>query len=333
MRSYRIWETGSSKNMKLDDVADLTPGEREIVVDVQAAGVGFVDALVVAGKYQNVPATPFAPGMEFAGTVRAVGPGVSNCAPGDRVTAYTLSGGFAEQAIARVGEFFPVPDEIPLEQAAIMCGSYLTAYFALTKRGHLAAGESVLVGGAGGAVGLAAIQITRALKAKTIVGTYRSQDDRQAILDAGADVAIDISGQDIKDTLRAQVQSATGGDGIDLVIDPVGGDFFQAALRTVVFSGRVIVLGFAAGEIPSVKVNYLLLKNIGVLGLDVSQYKTREPTRVEEAQRELFRLWKEGKLAPRVARRFRFEETPDAIDFVAQGRTGGRAVIAIRKDR
>lgn len=329
MRSYRVWELGSPKAMKIDHLDDLVPGEDEIVIDVRAAAVGFVDTLVVSGRYQSIPPRPFTPGMEFSGTVRAMGAGIEGIAKGDRVAAYVLNGAFSEQAVVRVGGFYPVPEDIPFEQAALLCGAYLTAYFGLVERGQFKAGESVLIGGAGGAVGLAAIQIAKALGAKTVLGAYRSDADRQAILDAGADAAIDISGTSLRDSLRARVLEATGGLGVDVVIDPIGGDFLGAALRALAWSGRLVVIGFAAGDIPSVKANYLLLKNISVLGLELSQYRQRAPERLVAAQAELFRLWRAGGLKPRVARQFSFEEIPEALEFVAAGRTGGRATIRI----
>lgn len=329
MRSYRVWELGSPKDMKIDNLPDLVPAENEVVVEVKAAAVGFVDTLVVSGRYQNIPPVPFTPGMEFAGTVRATGEGVTDTAVGDRVAAYVLNGAFAEQAVARIGEFYPVPEDVPFGEAALLCGAYLTAYFALVERGQFKRGETVLVGGAGGAVGLAAVQIAKALGAGKVLGAFRSQADRQAILDAGADAAVDLAGPDLRETLRSQVLGATDGKGVDVVLDPIGGEFLSAALRTVAFSGRLVVIGFAAGDIPSVKVNYLLLKTIGIVGLDLSQYRRHVPERLKAVQAELFDLWRKGLLRPRVARRFSFEEIPGALEFVAHGRTGGRAIISM----
>lgn len=329
MRSYRVQELGSPRNMKIDELPDLVPGPEEVVVDVAAAGVGFVDTLAVSGRYQNIPPVPFAPGMEFAGTIRSIGPGVAGWTVGDRVAAYALNGGFAEQALAKVGQFYAVPDDVPLDQAALLCGAYLTAYFALVERGGFRRGETVLVGGAGGAVGLAAVQIARALGAAKVLGTFRSEADRLAILEAGADAAIDLSGPDVQDAVRAQVLGATAGHGADVVLDPIGGAFLPAALRAMAWSGRLVVIGFAAGDIPTVKVNYLLLKNIGILGLDLTQYRRRAPERLAAAQAELFDLWRKGLTKPRLARQFPFEAIPDALDFVAAGRTGGRASIVI----
>ncbi len=332
MRSYRIVEYGSPETMRIAELPDLVPGENEVVVNVAAAAVGFVDTLVVAGRYQNTPPVPFAPGMELAGTVRAVGDGVSDLAAGDRVTAYVPHGAFAGQAFVRANEVFPVPNDVPLDQTALLGGTYLTAHFALVERGQLARGDAVLVGGAGGAVGLAAVQLARALGTGRVLGTYRSPADREAILAAGADAAIDISGPDLRDNLRREVLAATDGHGADVVVDPIGGEFLQAALRATAWGGRVVVLGFAAGEIPTVKVNYLLLKNIAVAGLEVTSYRERRPDHMRQVQAEIFRLWQAGKLNPRVARVFGFEEIPQALAFVAGGGTGGRALVMVDPD-
>ena len=329
MRSFRVQKSGSPATMTIDDLPDLMPADNEVIVNVDTAGVGFVDTLVVSGRYQNIPAVPFAPGMEFSGTVRAIGKGVSDASVGDRVAAYVLSGAFSEQAAARSGEYYIVPADVPLDQAALLCGAYLTAYFALVERGHFKRGQTVLVGGAGGAVGLAALQIAKALGAAKVIGTYRSSADRQAILDAGADVAIDVSGPEGRNKQRSEVLDATSGEGVDIVLDPIGGEFLSAALRTIAWSGRLVVIGFAAGDIPTIKVNYLLLKNIGIVGLDLSQYRYRAPERLKTAQAELFELWRKGLIGARVARSFAFEDLPEALEFVARGRTSGRASISI----
>lgn len=329
MRSYRIMEYGSPEAMRIAHLPDPVPGANEVVVDVAAAAVGFVDTLVVAGRYQNTPPLPFTPGMELAGTIRAVGAAVTDVVAGDRVAAYVLHGAFAEQAVVKATEVFPVPDDVPLDQAALLGGAYLTAHFALIERGQIAKGDAVLVGGAGGAVGLAAVQLAKALGAGAVLGAFRSPVDRDAIIEAGADAAIDVSGPDLRDSLRRQVLAATGGRGADVVLDPIGGDFLHAALRATAWRGRLVVIGFAGGEIPTVKVNYLLLKNIAVAGLEFSQYRDRLPGRVRQAQAEIFRLWREGLLKPRVARTFDFEAIPQALAFVAAGRTGGRALVRI----
>lgn len=329
MRSYRVWKPGSSKALRIDDLPNVSPSEDEIVVDVETAAVGFVDTLVVSGRYQTIPTVPFTPGKEFAGTVRAVGAGVADCAIGDRVAAYVPNGAFAEQAVAKLGEFYPVPDDVPIDRAALLCGAYLTAYFALIERGQFKRGDTVLVGGAGGAIGIAAVQIAKALGAHKVIGVFRSVVDKDAILEAGVDAAIELSGPDLREAVRSQVLAATDGHGADVVLDPIGGEFLTAALRATAWCGRLVVIGFAAGDIPTVKVNYLLLKNIAAVGFDLSQYRRRAPDRMKAVQAELFDLWRQGLLRPRVARQFTFEGIPDALEFVANGRTGGRALISI----
>lgn len=329
MHSYRVYETDKAGSARIEDVKNLVPDEDEIVADVAAAAVGFVDTLVVSGRYQSIPPTPFTPGMEFSGRVRAVGSNVKGYKIGDRITAYVSGGAFAHQAKAKVGEFYPVPDDVPLSVAALLCGAYLTAHFALVARGHLEAGQTVLIGGASGAVGLAAVQISKALGARLVIGTYRTPEDKEALQAAGTDAEFDVSGADFRDTLRMQVLELTAGKGVDLVIDPVGGEFLNAAMRLLVWSGRLVVVGFAAGDIPTIKVNHLLLKNIAVSGLNISSYRERAPESLATAQREIFALAGKGLLRPRVAREFAFEHTGEALDFVAKGRTHGRALIVV----
>lgn len=331
MRSFRIWKTGTPAEARLDDVPGLEPGPGEVVVDVQAAAVGFVDTLVATGRYQTIPATPFTPGMEFSGRIRAIGSGVYGCAPGDEVAAYTLNGGFAEQAIAGPGEFFPVPKGVALEQAALMSGAYLTAHMALTERAGLVPDDIVLVGGAGGAVGLAAVRLAKALGAGPVLGAVLSSADAQAILDAGADAVVDLSGPDLREGLRAQVRAATGGRDVDIVIDPLGADFLPAALRVLAFGGRLIVVGFAAGDIPVIRSNHLLLKNISASGLNITEYRKHRPDLLQAAQAQIFELAMKGQLKPRIAREFRLDQVAEALDFVAKGHTGGRALVRIGK--
>lgn len=328
MRSYRVWEHGSPKAMKIDTLPALSPGAGEVVVAVKAAGVGFVDTLMVSGRYQTIPPLPFTPGMEFAGIIRAVGPGVIDHVPGDRVAAYVLNGAFAEQALAKTHQIFPLPDAIPFSQAALLCLPYLTAHFALVERGRFKRGETVLVGGAGGAVGLAAVQIAKVLGAR-VLGAVRSEEDAAIVSAAGADAIIDLTGPDLRDAVRRQVHAATDGKGADIVIDPIGGEFLAAALRASAWGGRLVIVGFAAGDIPTVKVNDLLLKNISILGLELNQYRDRSPDLVKTVQAEVFEMWGQGLLQPRIARRFEFEAVPDALEFVANGRTNGRAIVSL----
>ncbi len=326
MRSYRVWEHGAPSSMRIDTLPDLIPGPGEMVVDVKAAGINFPDTLVVSGKYQILPARPFAPGKDLAGIVCAVGPGVTDFAPGDRIMGQVEHGAFAEQALVSPSQAFRLPDGMEFAEAAAMGLVYQTAHFALVERGQYKRGETVLVGGAAGGVGLAAVQIAKGLGARVLAGV-RSEAEAEVVREAGADAVIDLSAPDLRDSLRAQVVAATDGRGADVVLDPLGDAFFAAAVRAMAWCGRLVVIGFAAGEIPSIKVNYLLVKNISISGLQWSDYRDRTPEKVRTVQAELFDLWRAGVLKPRIMRRFPFAELPEALDLVSQGKVQGKAVV------
>ncbi|KPH80323.1 NADPH:quinone oxidoreductase family protein [Bosea vaviloviae] len=328
MRSYRVWEHGAPSSMRIDILPDLAPGPGELLVDVKAAGINFPDTLVISGKYQVLPPRPFTPGKDFAGVIRAVGPNVTDFAPGDRVMAQVENGAFAEQAIARADQTYKLPDGMSFTAAAAMGLVYQTAHFALVERGQYKRGETVLVGGAAGGVGLAAVQIAKGLGARVLAGV-RSPQEGAVVREAGVDAVIDLSAPDLRESLRAQVHKATDGRGVDVVLDPLGAEFFSAALRAMAWCGRLVVIGFAAGDIPSVKVNYLLVKNIAVSGLQWSDYRDRTPVRVHAVQSELFDLWRAGAVKPYIMREFAFGELADALHLVSEGKVHGKAVITV----
>lgn len=328
MRSYRVWEHGAPSTMRVDELPDLVPGPGQMVVDVKAAGINFPDVLVVSGKYQILPPRPFTPGKDLAGVVRAVGAGVNGYAPGDRVMAQVENGAFAEQAVVTPEQSYKLPDGLSFEAAAAMGLVYQTAHFALVERGQYKLGETVLVGGAAGGVGLAAVQIAKGLGAKVLAGV-RSPEEAEAVRAAGVDAVIDLSMPDLRESIRAQVYAATDGHGADVVLDPLGADFFAGALRAMAWCGRLVVIGFAAGDIPTLKVNYLLLKNIAVSGLQWSHYRDRTPERIQQVQQDLFDLWRAGAVRPRIMRDFAFSELPEALDLVSQGKVQGKAVVRI----
>lgn len=328
MRAYRVREHGAPSSMTIMSLAPLSPGPGEMVVSVKAAGLNFPDTLVISGAYQILPEKPFTPGKDLAGVVHAVGYGVTNFKPGDRVMAQVEYGAFAEEAVVSPHQTYALPDGLGFEAAAAMGLVYQTAYFALIERGQYKTGESVLVGGAAGGVGLAAVQIAKGLGAR-VLAAVRSPEEAAIVREAGADAVIDLSVPDLRDSLRAQVMAATNGHGADVVIDPLGDQFFACALRAMAWCGRLVVIGFAAGEIPSVKVNYLLVKNISVSGLQWSDYRDRTPERVHEVQAHLFQLWHQGAVKPRIMRAFPFEMLPEALDLVAQGKVQGKAVLSM----
>ncbi|MGU7776160.1 NADPH:quinone oxidoreductase family protein [Burkholderia sp. MR1-5-21] len=329
MRSYQVYEHGEPSAMRVEEVADLAPGPGQILVDVQAAGINFPDILTVAGTYQLLPPRPFTPGKDFAGVVRAVGPGVTGYVPGDRVMSQIEFGALAEQALTTPSQSFRIPDGMAYAEAAAMGLVYQTAWFALVERGQYQAGDTVLVGGAAGGVGLAAVQIAVGLGA-TVVAAVRSEAERKVVLESGAHHVIDLTRGSLRDSIREQVHAVTDGRGADVVLDPLGGEFFGGAIRATAWCGRVVVIGFAAGDIPSVKVNYLLLKNISVAGLQWSDYRDRMPEKVRAAQEALFRLWHEGHVRPVVMRAFAFEQAAEAMTLVRDGQVRGKVVVNVR---
>lgn len=316
--------------MKIEDIASPTPSRGQILVDVQAAGINFPDVLVVSGAYQLLPPRPFTPGKDFSGIVRAVGEGVSEFAPGDRIMSQIEFGAWAEQALTTPSQSFRMPDGMEFETAAAMGLVYQTAWFALMERGQYKQGETVLVGGAAGGVGLAAVQIAAGHGA-TVIAAVRGEEEADVARNSGAHHVIDVSGGNLRERIREQVHACTGGHGADVVLDPLGAEFFAGALRATAWCGRVVVIGFAAGEIPTVKVNYLLLKNIAVAGLQWSDYRDRTPEKVRLAQDDLFRLWREGHVRPVVMRSFRFEEAAQALTMVRDGLVRGKVVIAANR--
>jgi NADPH2:quinone reductase len=332
MRAYQVVEHGDPSSLKLADVADLVPGKGQIVVNVHATAINYPDVLVVAGKYQVLPPRPFTPGKDLAGVVSRIGPDVSGFSVGDRVLGQVEHGAFAEQAVLRPDQAFKIPDKMNFAQAAAMGLVYQTAYLALVDRGAYEAGETVLIGGAAGGIGLAGLQVAKGLGAH-VIAAVRGADEARLVKENGADVVVDISGPDIRDSLRAQVNAATNGTGADIVLDPLGGDFFPAALRAMAWCGRLVVIGFAAGDIPTVKVNYLLVKNISVLGIQWSDYRDRAPERVSAIQTDIFGLWKQGAVKPHLMKEYPFDELPRALDFIQNGHVRGKLVVIVNPEQ
>jgi NADPH2:quinone reductase len=297
MRAVVVLEFGTPEKLPIEDVASPQAGADEILIDVRAVGVNFVDLLVIGGTYQFLPPRPFTPGKLPAGQVIAVGANVRDFAVGDRVLTTAEQGGYAEQAVALAAHSYKIPAAMSFTEAAAMALAFDTAWFALRERARLVEGESVLILGATGSVGLAAVQLAKAFGARVIAGVS-SMSKATVVRQAGADEVIDLSVDNLREELRRQVQAVTGGKGADVVIDSLGDRFFAAALRAMAWCGRLVVVGFAAGEIPSVKVNYLLVKNIEVSGLQVSDYRKRKPGRMRECFEEIFALYEKGLVKP-----------------------------------
>jgi NADPH2:quinone reductase len=271
-----------------------------VIIESRAIGVNYPDLLVIEGKYQTLPPRPFSPGKEMAGVVGAVGADVTGCKRGDRAMALVEYGAYAEQVRVPESQVFVLPEDIPFPDAAALGLTYQTAHFALLDRGQYRSGETVLVTGATGGGGLATLQLAKALGATVLAavsGPHRAELARAN----GADHIIDLSRPDLRESLRGQVHAVTGKRGVDLVIEILGGDVFDAAMRALAWRGRMVVVGFASGRIPEIKVNYLLVKNIAVSGLQVSDYRDRDSAWMRRAQAELFDLYLAGKIKPHIA--------------------------------
>lgn len=331
MRALMLHEVGEPEGLLLEDVPPPAPGPHQVLVEIYAAAVNFPDLLTIQGKYQLRPELPFAPGKEGAGIVAAVGSAVTRIAPGDRVMIQVDSGSFAEQALAEEHECYPIPDGVGFDQAAAIGIAYQTAWFALTDRANVQSDETVLVTGASGSVGLAAMQLAKAVfGCRVIAGltTMSKADDARA---NGADHVIDLSGDNLRDGIRDQVFAVTEGKGVDAVLEICGGDIFAGALRCLKFRGRLVVVGFTSDVIPQMRVNYLLLKNIAVLGVDRTQYRDQWPEAMQDAQAEIFRHVLSGKISMPVQARFPMEEIVPAFDIIRRREVRGKIILAIRE--
>lgn len=313
---------GLPETLSLEDLPDLSAAPGELVVDVQAAGVNFPDVLIIQNKYQVKPALPFSPGAEFAGVVRAVGSGVTQYKPGDKVLAFTGHGAFAQQIIVSAEAVMPMPADMSFDIAAAITLTYGTSHHAVVDRAQLKAGETMLVLGAAGGVGLAAIEIGKALGARVIAAA--SSDEKLAICKAhGADATINYTSQD----LREAIKNTTGGKGPDVIYDPVGGIYTEPAFRSIAWRGRYLVVGFANGEIPKLPLNLALLKGASLMGVFWGEFSKREPEAHLAAMRELTTWLKEGKIKPHISRRYALAETPQALMDMAARKVTGKIVI------
>ncbi len=331
MRAVVCHELGPPSSLRIDERPTPVAGPGQVVVDVEAAGVNFVDALFVSGQYQIKPALPFVPGSEIAGTVSAVGDGVDSVAVGDRVMASCGLGGFAEQIALSAGGVTHVPSNLDAGRAATFTQSYATALFALRDRGDLAVGETVLVLGAGGGVGLATIDVARALGAHTIAAASTAAK-RAAATEMGAEATIDTMTESLKDRGRqlAALLSPSGSTtGVDVVVDPIGGELADAALRALGNGGRFLVIGFASGSIPSLPLNQVLLRNRQVVGVDWGAWAMSHAPAQEALMTELLDLVAADRLHPSEPSTYPLERVGDALDDLLGRRVVGKVALAV----
>ena len=319
MKACVVQELSGPAGMRYEDVPDVAGGPDNVVIDVRAAGVCFPDLLLTKGEYQLKLPPPFVPGMEVAGVVRSA-PEPSGFTVGQRVSAFTMMGGYAEQVAVAPENVVPTADGIDDAEAAALLGNYYTMYFALERRGALRRGETVLVLGSAGGVGTAAIQIAKALGAKVIAMVHRPQA-MDYVSTLGADVVLPLS-----DGWAQAVRDATDGRGVDLVVDPVGGAAFDDAIRVIATEGRLLVIGFAAGGIPTVKVNRLLLRNVAVVGVGYGEFVNRTPGAQVQIGAGLADLVAAG-LRPPPPIRFPLSEGPAALQTLGDGGVLGKLVL------
>jgi len=313
---------GPVDSLTLEEVPDPKPVAGEVLIGVRACGINFPDTLVVQGKYQFKPTPPFSPGGEVAGVVEALGAGVSGIKVGDRVVAIGPSGGMAEKFVADSSKVIPMPDGLDFATASCLSTAYGTTLHALRDRAQLRAGETLLVLGAAGGVGLSAVQIGKRMGARVIAAA--SSAEKLAICrENGADDVIDYGHEDLKERVKA----LTGGAGANVVYDPVGGKYSEPALRATAWEGRFLVIGFAAGDIPRIPLNLTLLKGCSIMGVFWGMAMMREPARGRGQLQELLAWAADGSLKPHVHARYPLERALDALKDIEERRVQGKAVV------
>jgi NADPH2:quinone reductase len=324
MRAVLCKAFGPPESLVVEEIPSPVPGPGEVVVSVKAASVNFPDVLIIQNKYQVKPPLPFSPGSEVAGLVKAVGEGVTAFAPGDPVLAITAYGAFAEEVKTEARRLVSIPAGMDFATAAAFGLTYATSEHALYDRGALKSGETLLVLGAAGGVGLAAIEIAKILGARVIA--CASTDDKLAVCRShGADETINYATED----LRERIKALTAGNGADVIYDPVGGPYTEPALRSIAWRGRLLVVGFAAGEIPKIPLNLTLLKGCSIVGVFWGDFARREPQRFAEAMARLGRWYSEGKLKPHVSETFPLEHAAEALTLMANRQVTGKVVLTV----
>lgn len=322
MRAFQLKEYVGPAGLELVELPPPEPAADAVLVDVRAIGVNFPDLLMTKGQYQYRPDLPTVPGCEVAGQV-VQAPDGSGWSTGDRVAAFVWQGSFAEQAAIPLNSLVRVPDEVDFAAAAAMVVNYHTVLFALSRRGRVQPGETVLVMGAGGGIGTAAVQVARGLGARVVAGVA-DQDQVATAQAAGAPEVVVLDRG-----FSAQIRELTGGRGVDAVLDPLGDWLFDEALRALAAEGRILVIGFAAGQIPQVKVNRLLLRNVGVLGVAFGAFLELEPALMGEQARALDRMVADGTVRPQIGARFDFERIPEALAQLERGEIPGKGVVVV----
>ncbi len=323
MKAIRAHEWCEPDGLVIDEVPVPEPSENQVLVKVQSAALNFPDILLIAGKYQFKPPLPFTPGLEVAGPIEKLGSAVKGFKLGQRVLAQMPLGGFAEYAVAEAGAVQTIPDSMTDDEAASFALVYQTSYFGLAYRATLRKGEMVLVHSAAGGVGLAAVQIARALGAGKIIGTAGSDEKLQVIRESGADLALNYQNEDFVEVVKRE----TGGRGADIIYDPVGGEVGERSTKCIAFEGRLLIIGFTSGRFPVFASNHVLIKNYSVVGLHWGAYRQHDPKKIEQVWEELFALYEAGKLKPVIGARYQMERAADAMKRLASRKAVGKIVL------
>ncbi|MEO0410765.1 MAG: NADPH:quinone oxidoreductase family protein [Pseudomonadota bacterium] len=324
MKAVVCTQYGGPEMLEVKDIDSPPVGKGMVKIDVKAAGVNYPDALIIQGKYQFRPDPPFTPGGEVAGVISEVGEGVTNVKVGDRVLSLLMAhGGFAEQAVTPAAMAVPIPDTMPFDEAAGFLMTYGTTYHALKQRGKLQPGETLGVLGAAGGTGITAVELGKLMGAKVIA--CASSDEKLALTkDYGADLVINYAKEDLKTALK----EATGGKGVDVIYDPVGGDYCEPAFRAMAWKGRFLVIGFVAG-IPKLPTNLALLKGADLVGVFWGGFTQKEPELNVQNTVELLELYDQGKIKPHISEHFPLDKAPEAIAHLAARKAKGKVVVTM----
>ena len=322
MKAVLCKQYGLPDTLVLEDIASPLPAAGQVVVSMKAAGVNFPDALIIQGKYQVKPPLPFSPGTELAGVVKTVGEGVQHPKPGDAVIAYAGHGGYAEEVVVDARACIPMPPGVDFKIGASFMMTYGTSYHALKDRALLKAGETLLVLGAAGGVGSAAVELGKLMGAR-VIAAASSDDKLEACKQLGADASINYSNED----LRAGVKRITSGRGVDVVYDPVGDRFAEPAMRDMAWGGRYLVIGFAGGEIPKIPLNLPLLKGFSIVGVFWGNFTRKEPQKHEANVRELLTWIAEGKLKPLISAAYPLAQAARALKDMMERKVKGKVVL------
>ncbi len=331
MKAMLSHEAGGPETLVLEEMPTPEPGKNQVLIKVHAAGVNFPDTLIIRDLYQVKPPRPFAPGGEIAGEVAALGEGVTGFAVGDRVLGMTGFGGFASHVAADAARIIKIPDNMPYDEAACFVLTYGTSHHALKDRATLQQGESLLILGAAGGVGAAAIELGKAAGAR-VIAAVSSEEKAQFCRDLGADETLiyarDMSDRTAQKNFSAQIKALAGGDGVDVVYDAVGGDYAEPAVRALAWKGRYLVVGFPAG-IPKIPLNLTLLKGCQIVGVFWGAHTVREPKNHAENMGDLFRLYGEGKVRPRISASYPLAKAGDALQLLQDRKVLGKVVVTI----